>query len=354
MKVNEQLVREFYRAIAHSISTEVRIIHPYYKSVRSFCVNSENDFFSRVEHYNGTNQIYVGINERRVSGTKNKDVIYVSNIVIDVDAVRAKGFEKEMATYEEIEKAKVVANQIIVYLETKGFKKPVKCFSGNGYSLWLFIPRIAISDNNRDLVNEKMQLFQKEIIDKFSDGVNANVDQVGDLARVIRVPGTFNVKGTNSADRPHRWTKCFDEHFVRKDDEVLRKYILGLQSKKPVEKVVTTKERKLSPEQFDRRRELALHDKKLQALMRGEHGGYKSRSEAEMALVCKLVGLGYLKDEIFAIMWKSNLGKWRERPSNYHELTYKKAIGFIRRGSVLKRNKNPYVRSLFAPKKVGA
>lgn len=54
---------------------------------------------------------------------------------------------------------------------------------------------------------------------------------------------------------------------------------------------------------------------------------YESRSEAEMALINRLVRLGYTSfDELDSIMANSNIGKWNEANSSYKKLTYEKAI----------------------------
>jgi hypothetical protein len=360
MQINEKLVREFYKALAHSYFTEIRTIHPFYKSVRSFTIADEEEFVRKVVLYNGREQLYVGINERNGNGTKLSDVMYVSNIVIDIDAVRAAGFEKQMATESELRRATAVADEVSEYLVAKGFKKPMRCCSGNGYSLWMFIPRIHCTDENREMLNTKMQLFHSELIEKFSDGKRAKIDQVGDLPRIIRIPGTFNMKGESKQERPHRWSYCSEKQFVRNEDPKLKAYILGLEATKKAVVQTIVKPRNLSDDQKIRRKELADGDKHLNALFKGGMEKprkkdsvkielYKSRSEAEMAVMFKLVALGYNKTECFNILEHSETGKWNERPDAYRELTYKKAAEMVKQGRTLKSDKNPYRDCAYEP-----
>jgi hypothetical protein len=71
------------------------------------------------------------------------------------------------------------------------------------------------------------------------------------------------------------------------------------------------------------------HDKKLDDLLNGSIEGYPSRSEAELALVCKLLFYSATKEQVFSIMENGNIGKWRERPESYKHTTYNRGIHFL-------------------------
>jgi hypothetical protein len=67
-------------------------------------------------------------------------------------------------------------------------------------------------------------------------------------------------------------------------------------------------------------------DFKLQALLEGKWEGiYDSRSEAEQALMNKLVFYDLNKEQCFQAMEIAKIGKWKEAPLGYKELTYQKA-----------------------------
>lgn len=348
---NEELVVEVYKALAHSISTEIRTIHPKYPGAKHICVMDENTFVQKVANNNGKSQVYVGINERIINGTEIRDVVSLSNIVIDIDAIRSKGYKQEAATDEELVKAKIVADKVSAYLVSIGFKKPIMCLSGNGYSLWQFIRKIPITDSNRDDMNRRNKQYQRELIDKFSDGINANIDQVGDLSRIIRVPGTLNIK-SSTRNVGFRESKCLEPHFVRDEDEKLREYILTLKMPEinRESRPILDHERKLSPDQMSRRDELVKSDKKMQALLGGSVSGYQSRSEAEMALIYKLILYGFSKGEVFQIMDKCKIGKWIESPDSYRILTYGKATAKVQKGAHLRRERDPYAKAFHQPK----
>jgi len=67
-------------------------------------------------------------------------------------------------------------------------------------------------------------------------------------------------------------------------------------------------------------------DDSLSKLFNGNIEGFSSRSEAEQSLVQKLVSRGFDKEHIFAIMSGSKIGKWKEAPIGYREMTFNKAI----------------------------
>jgi len=78
--------------------------------------------------------------------------------------------------------------------------------------------------------------------------------------------------------------------------------------------------------------ELSQKDKKFQSLMNGEYDEkqYPSRSEAEEALVTKLVSY-HLSDEVIEkIMDQCEIGKWQEKDDSYKKLTIRKARDWLR------------------------
>lgn len=70
-------------------------------------------------------------------------------------------------------------------------------------------------------------------------------------------------------------------------------------------------------------------DEALKNLFNGNTESYPSRSEAEQALVGKLISRGFDKETIFQIMSESKIGKWLEKPLSYRELTYKKGVAIV-------------------------
>lgn len=88
-------------------------------------------------------------------------------------------------------------------------------------------------------------------------------------------------------------------------------------------------------------------DYKLQALLKGDDTGYPSRSEAEMALIVKLVYYGLTKSQIFELMAERNpFGKWVEQPESYRELTYTKAVSFPSKKELIELPEQPITKEI--------
>jgi len=71
---------------------------------------------------------------------------------------------------------------------------------------------------------------------------------------------------------------------------------------------------------------LLRKDGKLRELYQGSASCYKSRSEAEFALLIKLAYYGFSQAEVWKIMGDAKIGKWKEAPESYRKHSYKKAL----------------------------
>ena len=226
---NEKEVRECYKFLNHLNETEIRIIDPEKKKQpKSFFVHSEDEFVNTCKEWNGKYNIYVGINEREKDGTTKQDVISLQTIVIDIDAIRQDPKDNP-ANEEELKKAELICDNIIKAIEGVGQPRPVKLHSGNGFQLWFAIHKIPIDEFNRQDIEDKVQMFQDRIIEKFD--VGNSIDKIGDLPRIIKVWGTFNIKGKESEGRNWRVAKVIGD-CLRVENESLKKGILELAKEK--------------------------------------------------------------------------------------------------------------------------
>jgi putative DNA primase/helicase len=218
-KIKESDIRKCYRFLSHDVQTEIRLIHPTMKlPPRSIFVNNEEDFVKECVKYNEKYNIYAGINERLINGTSKSEVVSLKTIVIDIDAPRASGFEKESATDEERKLAESDTDDIMNGLAKVISKTPVKVSSGNGYQLWFAVSKQHIDDDNRDEVERQSQAFQDLVKRRFQK--KAVIDKIGDLPRIIKVWGTLNIKGKNTSERPYR-VCTLDNDCVRQVDKKL-------------------------------------------------------------------------------------------------------------------------------------
>ena len=181
---NETDIKSFYK-ILNNKEVEIRAFNE--TSKKQFFVNSEDEAIKICKELDKTHNIYFGVNERTPNGSTNKDVIAVTTIPIDIDCV------DKPANHEDLDKAKLVCEEIINDFIEFGYQKPPYAMSGNGYQIYLQIPAIEINDKNREEIESKLKQFGKSLIEKYSTE-EVRLDNVFDLARIMRVPGTFNIK----------------------------------------------------------------------------------------------------------------------------------------------------------------
>ncbi len=136
---------------------------------------------------------------------KDKDVTERLNLLVDVDAVKnVEDPAHHMATEKEKAAALELAQKIGVTLVREfAWPPPIRVDSGNGGQL-LF--RLAALPNN-DVATNLISRFLKALARRF-DNEHAKVDtSVFNASRIARVPGTWNRKGPDLTDRPHRMSR---------------------------------------------------------------------------------------------------------------------------------------------------
>lgn len=224
--IDEDEIIKFWKMLRHEKQTELRAINNFEKDkskkTRNFHFDTAERLIELCKQYNGKHNLYLGVNERRNGGTHQKEVISVGTIPFDIDCVA------KPASQEDLEKAKVIAEKIIADMVAQGFLRPTFILSGNGYQLFFLIPPIDIDDENRDKVEAKIEMFGKEIIQRYSTD-KVRLDNIYDLPRIMRIPGTWNLKSR---------TKSKIISYKTDEDPKLRDYIINRpDSAKDVEKV---------------------------------------------------------------------------------------------------------------------
>lgn len=310
---------KFYKMLRHESQTELRAIIPK-QEIKTFHFSTEEELLKLCKEHNGKYNLYLGVNERSKNGTKAEDVIKVKIIPIDIDCVN------KPATDEDIALANNTATMIVSDGLEYGFKKPLVCFSGNGYQLFFCVPSIKLNKDNRKETEEKIQEFEKRLINKYSSD-KVKLDNVGDLPRIMRIPGTYNLKSKTTG-------KIILEEW--EEDQSLIDNILALKLSRSVIIGGLTEELK----------EKIKGNSIIQKLMEGDKIGKPSRSEAELSLVCRLVQIGLNKEQIFRVMASCKLGKWQEANIQYRELSYRKAIEIITKEKI-KLGENPSLNDLY-------
>ncbi|HWG90905.1 MAG TPA: hypothetical protein VNZ52_08685 [Candidatus Thermoplasmatota archaeon] len=217
---DEAAVGEFYRFLAHDEETEIRLInakHRYAKPPILF-LHSEEEFLEAVRAHNGVREIYAGWAERTPGGTHTSDVRRATLLPLDLDT--QEGAE---ATTEDV---LALAEALRVWAEDEGFETPSRVLSGNGVHLYWAIPPVEFATTEeRTRFSRGLAAFVDFLNAQFADVMpGVEVDpQVKDLARLMRVPGTLNLKNPAVP----KLTAVVDP-LERREDPQLLEYVLGL------------------------------------------------------------------------------------------------------------------------------
>jgi len=269
--------------------------------------------------------VWISLNDKEPNNDTIKGVKALQDLWFDIDSKRK---DKSMpATKEELQEALERANKLLRALGEQYNAVGFMALSGNGFHLHFPLPRFElVGDKFREEVNEKLRAFARRL----ASAAGVEIDKTYDIRRVTTLVGSFNLK---IPDLPLQtsWDKTiFEQGFenaakmveeARAKNRRLLEAILnepvGGQSQ-PV--LVQSKEH---PPLED----LLNKDEKLKDLYEGnwQKYNYPSRSEAEMALVTKLVFYGFSDGEIDAVMSNAKIGKWQEKERSYKELTIRKA-----------------------------
>jgi hypothetical protein len=321
--MREEDVRRTYRFLGHGYETELRVVNATTGMAQSIFVYSEDDFVEKCRKFEGKCNIYAGMNERRTGGTKSRDVECVNAVVIDIDSVRAPGLA---ATDKELTKSKKVANSVYNHLNTIK-RKPYLAMSGNGWQLWMKV-KIPLDDSNRLETESVLKDFHREIQRKFTSDA-AKIDNMADLARVIKVIGTKSVKNTTTRDRHNRFSKWMNPPDNSEQDDHWAE-LLREGSSKVVAKEVRVDDTRAMEGEMDRAilaRHVATISDKGRDLMNGDWKKYgmSSRSEAEFSLLKCFYIRGIPKEDAYKMMYISKIGKWATETQRYRDLSLAKA-----------------------------
>jgi P4 family phage/plasmid primase-like protien len=314
---NEDHASKFYSLLRHRQSeyTELRTIDPHTRGgpLDRAWVNNLADFLSYCRKWNGKGHVYAGINPRIQMGHgKNEHIKRITLIPIDIDAEKPKD---KAANKEALAKAYDDAQLILKWFKEQNFNTPYLDMSGNGYHV-LIQTNIKIDDSS----------FSSKV-DTFYHQLPVQVDPATkDPARVIKVPGTWSLKGNNTSDRPYRQAYIIHEGETGIDN-LFQQWITDLQHES---QTIPNKPVTITMSSLHQRLSYALQNKKIKDLYDGlyqkhDPSGQWTRSEAEFALVLEFLHNNISAEEISSVMDECKIGKWRDETSQYKDYTIRKA-----------------------------
>lgn len=275
---------------------------------------------------------------------KEKDckegVTALNDFWLEIDA-RPKGVDDRTATEQELLTALDRANKLKNYIENQYAALGFMATSGNGFHIHFPLPRFELPPELRLSVNTKVKTFAVKV----SAFAQVDIDKTYDISRKTTLIGTPNLK---IPDKPlaTKW----DKDLLNEGIEAAIKYvenarmqntnlldtILKTEPEKEPKLVIVPNENHLKIEQ------LLEQDRKLEDLLKGDWQkyNYKSRSEAEEAVLVKLVMEGFSDVEINGIMETCQIGKWQEKQDSYKILSLEHARGQTNNYMAEKRQKN--------------
>ncbi len=137
--------------------------------------------------------------------THNEDVVGRRFLIIDCDPIRPKNVP---ATDQELAAARNSAEITKREMMKVGFNEPLMIDSGNGIHMYFLLNQTErITANRPPYVHETDLLVLLLSLQNVLHGqpLGVHIDTaVATPARIMRMPGTWNRKGTHSDERPHR------------------------------------------------------------------------------------------------------------------------------------------------------
>jgi len=323
--MRENDVRATYRFLGHKDETEIRVINPFRPGdVQSIFVYSEDAFVNVCRKFEGQYNVYVGINERHRGGTKTETVKNIDAIVFDIDPVRTKGLP---STQSELREAEKVGLAVCEYLKGSG-KKPYLALSGNGYQVWLKVDIQPLDAEHNKKIEGVLKDIQRHMARTYGNE-RVKIDNIGDLARVIKVIGTKSVKAMTTDERPNRFSKWIEIPTEIKPHITwsMKILILAKTYQPAVIEQISEPEGRMSPTAILKL--IASMSPKEQMVFRGiwktDKWSFPSRSEAEYYFIYKLKLKGLSADDAWKVMDASKLSKWHTAKPAYRQTTISKA-----------------------------
>jgi len=224
---NENDVRRFYRWLGHNPTelTEIRVIEWVSDgkgAADSFFVNTEDAFVRVCREWNGKRHVYAGVNPRKTKGGSAEHVARITAVPFDIDGP-IPDKRRHAATESEIQVAKERMFSLVEWLKNKGYGNPYVDFSGNGYRVAL---RVDIPVYGHEKIGAQLNAFFEEAKAEFPF-----LENISDLPRIIKVPGTWSLKGNNTPERPHRQAYIISLGDTT-PNEKLKEHILNLKNGK--------------------------------------------------------------------------------------------------------------------------
>jgi len=145
-------------------------------SRRRYLIDSKIEFFRRINHYNGITNCYAGLYS--IPEKRGHDRAIIDKVYYDLDS--SGSWNKIREVHKEL-----VKRNIMHYIQ----------FTGGGFGLFIFTNSKRLKNPKSALRNYQIKMA-KQLNMTIGKPMKADVDEhvVGDIARITRIPNTFNAK----------------------------------------------------------------------------------------------------------------------------------------------------------------
>ena len=106
-------LRQSFNLLDYDVN-EIRVIYPQRSSITSLLIYSDSDLDQICQKYDGSANIYIGINERTKINATKRDIHAVNFVVVDVDSVRPDP-KNQPANQQELD-ATIEVSDVIMFL----------------------------------------------------------------------------------------------------------------------------------------------------------------------------------------------------------------------------------------------
>lgn len=141
--------------------------------------------------------------------TQDEDIDRIKWLVVDIDSPHPTGVS---ATDDEKHIAFLYACKVVEYMSFNGWSAPETVDSGNGYHLkW----RVDLNNDEggRELISDKLE--ELRALFPYTDINGQTVylidTSVKNPSRILKTPGSLNMKGRSTEERPHRWARLMEK-----------------------------------------------------------------------------------------------------------------------------------------------
>lgn len=344
--IDEDQIRLYWKMINPENKNHVfQVFRKDGKATAPVNVSSVNDLIALCKRHNLEGLSCLSVNPTKKAETINTaSILSLDDIPVDID-VKKERKQDGVSTPEDKQAALETTQKAIRKLEEE-INLRVSLFVDSGNSGHIHIPvHIDLSgiftgkneDENHDLwekseVKARLVYLENQLKEAFNDDV-VEIDCISkDIARRMKIPGTWNVKEGISEEN-YRLSQILEAHedvltsvFVEGNTTVFHSFPCA-KEQNPV-----LLEGGHLPPDFQ---EILQKDDKLRDLYEGrweKHGDGRTRwtrSEAEMSLLCKLVWYEVPEDQIYEVMEQSKIGKWLGSSSQYKKHQIAKARKYI-------------------------